>query len=279
MTTAKLGAEAVQEVKGGVAFLRFPRFADPQVVPHAVTTRVGGVSRGPFEGSNLSFKVGDDPVRVAENRSLVSRSLGMDLRRVVWVDQVHGDRVLRWEGAPGGPGGGSLGQADAIITDRPGFPLLIQVADCMPILFYDPVHRAIGAAHAGWRGTVAHIGAKTLLAMGEAFGSRPEETRAVLGPAIGPCCYEVGGDVREEFAKVFPWGGEVLIPHSSGHWKLDLAEANTRQLLEMGMKADNLIRSGLCTIAYPGLFYSHRAEAGPGSSTGRFGALVMMADK
>lgn len=279
MSTAKLGAEALRQEEGGVAFLRFPRFADPKRVPHAVTTRVGGVSRGPHRGLNLSYKVGDEKVRVDENRSLLDRALGMDLSNLAFVDQVHGDEVALLTASNRSRGGASLGKADAIITQQKDIPLLIQVADCLPVLFYDPIHQAIGVAHAGWRGTVSHIAAKTLLAMGEHFGTKPEDVRALLGPCIGACCYEVGEDVRAEFTKVFPWGGEVFTPYQKGQWKLDLAQANAQQLMEMGLKQENLVESGLCTVRHSGLFYSHRAEAGPDRNTGRFGVLLMLNGK
>ncbi|HVZ80479.1 MAG TPA: peptidoglycan editing factor PgeF [bacterium] len=272
----KLGAEAVRLSEGGLDYLQFPRFADPKLVPHAVTTRVGGVSRGDYRGLNLSFKVGDEKVRVEENRSLLGRTLGMDLAHAAWVEQVHGDEVAVLTAANIPVRGGSLGKADALITQQKGIPILIQVADCLPVLFYDPVHQAIGLAHAGWRGTVSHIAVKALLAMGEHFGTKPEDVRAVLGPCIGACCYEVGEDVRQEFIRVFPWGAEVFSPYQKGQWKLDLAQANGRQLVEMGMKQENLIASGLCTVGHSGLFFSHRAEAGPERNTGRFGVLLML---
>lgn len=153
---------------------------------------------------------------------------------------------------------------------------MILVADCLPVLFFDPKNQAIGLAHAGWRGTVNHVAAKTLLAMGEAFGTKPEEVRSALGPCIGPCCYEVGEDVKNEFGAVFPWAEEVLRRHSPNRWKLDLAEANARQLLEIGVKEENLIRSGLCTVKNIDLFYSHRVEAAPQGPTGRFGVIMML---
>lgn len=279
MSTDKLGVEAVRLEQGGLAVLQFPRLGDPKVLSQGVSTRLGGVSRESWKSLNLSYKVGDEAVRVDENRGLLSRVLGMDLRRVVFVDQVHSDKVVTLTAGNRPAKGGSLGEADAIITQEKGIPILIQVADCLPVLFYDPVHQAVGLAHAGWRGTVSHIAAKTLLAMGEAFGTRPEETRAVLGPCIGACCYEVGAEVQEEVVKVFPWGSEVLQPTSRGHWRLDLAEANARQLLEVGMKEGNLVRSGLCTIGRLDLFYSHRAEAGKERATGRFGAFLMLKDQ
>lgn len=276
MKTNKLGAEALQQESGGITTVTFPRLADGKVLRHAVSTRTGGVSRKAHGSLNISHKVKDDSSRVEENRTLLSRAVGMDLRRVVYVDQVHGDTVLKLDAANRPPEGASLGEGDGIITDEKGIPLMLLVADCLPVLFYDPTHQAIGLAHAGWRGTMSHIAAKTLLAMGEAYGTRPEEVRAVLGPCIGACCYEVGTDVYREFAEVFPWAEEIFQKNSPGHWKLDLAQANARQLVEIGLKEENLIRSGLCTIRHNHLFYSHRAEASEFEPTGRFGAFMML---
>jgi YfiH family protein len=166
--TNKLGAEALQQETGGISTITFPRFADTKVLKHAVSTRVGGVSRGSHLSLNISHKVQDDPSRVVENRILLSLAVGMDLRRMVHVDQVHSDRVLKLDAANLPSEGGSLGEGDGLITTEKGIPLMILVADCLPVLFYDPAHQAVGLAHAGWRGTVSHVAAKTLLAMGEA---------------------------------------------------------------------------------------------------------------
>jgi YfiH family protein len=278
LKTVKLGAETVQTERGGVVTLTFPRLADPKVLKHAVSTRLGGVSQGAYRSLNLSLKAGDESVCVQENRDLLSQAVGMNLRQAAYVDQVHGDRILRFDKSQPSKPGESLGEGDGVITNEPFSPLVILVADCLPVLFYDPVHRAIGLAHAGWRGTVSHVAAKALLSMGEAYGTKPEETRAVLGPAIGPCCYEVGEEVRKEFSSVFPWGNEVFERTFGNRWKLNLPEANTRQLLEIGMKEENLIRSEICTVEHLELFYSHRAEAFSDRSTGRVGALMMLMD-
>lgn len=276
MKTKKLSAEAIQNQDGGIITVTFPRLADPKVLKHAVSTRIGGVSRGAHQSLNISHKVRDDSVRVEENRALLTHAIGMELGKAVCVDQAHGDKVLRLDGSNRLPNGGSLGEGDGLITSETGAPLMILVADCLPILYYDPIHKAIGLAHAGWRGTVSHVAPKTILAMGEAYGTRPEEVRAVLGPCIGPCCYEVGEDVHGEFTRIFPWGEQVFQKTFQANWKLDLAESNARQLLEIGLKEENLIRSGLCTIQHNSLFYSHRAEAMPDKPTGRIGVFMML---
>jgi YfiH family protein len=259
-----------------VGVLAFPRFAEGGALHHGVSTRRGGVGQGPWSSLNLSFKVGEDPVIVLENRRLLSASLGLDLARAVHLDQVHGDRVLSLDAANRPRPGEPLGEGDALITREAGIPLMIQVADCLPVLFHDPVHQAVGLAHAGWRGTVSHVAVKALLAMKEAYGTRPEEVKALLGPCIGPCCYEVGEEVRGEFEAVFPWSGEILREGFPGRWMLDLAEANARQLLEIGVAEGNLVRSGLCTVGNLEHFFSHRAEASKDRPTGRFGAFLML---
>jgi hypothetical protein len=270
-----LSDEILEDHRGGILTLSFPRLGHPTLVRHALSTRLGGVSRGFHQSLNISFKVSDDSLRVDQNRRLLSQSLEMDLNQAIGLIQIHSDKVLKLEKENLPLRGGPLGEADAIITNLPGVPIYILVADCLPILFYDQTHKAIGLAHAGWRGTVAQIGVKTLLAMSEAYGTTPSEVKVVLGPAIGPCCYEVGTDVKDKFA-VFNYAGEILEQSGKANWKLNVPEANARQLLEAGVLEDRLIRSNLCTVNHIDLFYSHRAEAGPGQSTGRFGAFMML---
>ncbi len=272
MKTSKLAAEALQTEEGGITTVTFPRFADSKVLRHAVSTRVGGVSDGTHRSLNISYKVADETVQVDENRHLLSRALGMDLGRSVWIDQIHSDKVLKLDAGNHPKRGGSLGEGDGIITNEKDVSIMILVADCLPVFFYDPIHKAIGLAHAGWRGTLSHVAAKTLLAMGEAYGTKSEEVRAVLGPCIGACCYEVGEEVRSGFTKVFPWGQEVFEKSAKDRWKLNLPEANARQLMEIGMKAENLIRSGICTIKDMDLFI----PTGPKpAAKGRLEGLVL----
>ncbi len=276
MKTVKLGAEAVKTEKGGIVTLSFPRLADPKAVKHAVSTRLGGVSPRPFRSLNLSYKVGDDPVNVEENRILLSYSLEMDFNRMAHINQVHGNKVLKVNLAHLPKSGEPLGDGDGLITSEPEIPLAIFVADCLPVFFYDPVHKAVGLAHAGWRGTANLVAACTLTAMVEAYGSRPAEVRVAFGPCIGPCCYEVGESVKNELEKVFPWSGEVLSKRGENKWMLDLVEVNARHLVDLGMKPENLIRPNLCTIENIELFYSHRAEASARQATGRIGAFIML---
>jgi polyphenol oxidase len=224
---------------------------------------------------NISYKVSDESLRVEENRQLLSQSLEMNLDKAVYLTQVHSDKVFKLDSSNLPSRGEPLGRGDAIITNLPQVPIFILVADCLPVLFYDQARKAIGLAHAGWRGTVVQIAVKTLKAMEEAYGTNPADVKVVLGPAIGSCCYEVGLDVKEKF-DIFTYAGDILEQSGKAHWKLNIPEANARQLLEAGVTEDHLIRSNLCTINHIDLFYSHRAEAGPDRPTGRFGAFMML---
>ena len=275
--TLKQTAERVK--RGGVAYYQLPGFALPKAILHAFSTRVGGVSRGVHGTLNLGFKTQDDPLRVRQNRDLFARTIGIRTEQFVHVEQVHGDEVI--EAKAGDRGrclnpGQYLGRADALVTREPRLALMVQVADCLPVLFHDPVRRAIGVAHAGWRGTVNHVAVKTLLHMGEVYGTNPSDVRVGFGPCIGPCCYEVGEDVYREFAGVFPWVEDVFRTGFAGNRMLDLAEANARQLIDIGVKRENLVYSGLCTVGKIGDFYSHRAEGSVERPTGRFAAVIML---
>jgi YfiH family protein len=168
---------------------------------------------------------------------------------VATLRQIHSDKILLAEGP------GCLGEGDALICDRPGVDLSIRTADCLPILIADPTHRAIAAIHAGWRGTVIEIVPKTLSAMRENFGTRPEDVVVVVGPGIGGCCFEVGPKVATQFAPFFPERQDL-----SGHARIDLVETTLRQLRRNGVTAGQLATSGVCTVCRPDLFHSFRRD-------------------
>jgi YfiH family protein len=223
----------------------------------------------PFASLNLGLHVGDDRAAVVENRRRLAAATGLPLG---WATarQVHGTTVLTATDLTDEPA--DLGTGDALITDRPGLPLAIFTADCVAVYLYDPVRRAIGLAHAGWRGTVADIGPRTLKAMAEAYGTRPDDVSAAVAPSIGPCCYEVDEPVMAAVRR-YPWAEEVSKPTTPGHWRLDLWRLNQLQLIAAGVRPDNINVSGLCTACDPRLFFSYRAEAG---RTGRQVALLML---
>jgi purine-nucleoside/S-methyl-5'-thioadenosine phosphorylase / adenosine deaminase len=189
-----------------------------------------------------------------ESRRRVARSLAA-AGRLLLLEQVHGCRVqgAPWEGRP---------EADASVSDETGVILGIETADCQPILLVDPVHRRVAAAHAGWRGTAAGVARETVAAM-VARGSRPADVLAVLGPAIGPCCYEVGEELRAEFG---PQGGDFFRAGPRGKPHLDVRADNVRQLEQAGLARDHIHHVADCTMCRPDLYHSYRRE---GKGAGR----------
>ncbi len=240
--------------------------AYPNVV-HAVTTRHGGVSPAPFNTMNLGGTVGDEPANVRENLLRMHVALALDPRATVDARQAQADRVARITADERGT---RIQNVDGLITNMPGIPLMLRFADCVPILFYDPVHRAIGIAHAGWRGTVGKVVTHTVEAMCEAFGTAPKDLVACVCPSIGPCCYEIGGDVRQRVEETFPEASHLLL-RQNGSVHLDLWEANAHQLRSLGVGQIEV--AGLCTSDRTDEWYSWRREKG---HTGRFAAIIAL---
>ena len=165
-------------------------------VPHGFTTRLGGVSAGAVSSMNLSIRRDSDPENVVKNFQILGNTIGFDPKKLVLTNQIHSDIVLQvTETDHRGFNTHDYPECDALITDRPDTALCVFTADCTPILFWDPVTGAVGAAHAGWRGTASKIGCKTVEAMAAAYGCHPENIHAAIGPNIGGCCFETDGDV------------------------------------------------------------------------------------
>lgn len=249
---------------------------------HAVTTRQGGVSASPFESLNLGLRVDDDPAAVAENRARVAMLAGVAPDGVCYASQVHGARVTTVGASDAGT---TLPETDALITRQPDLPLIILVADCVAVGLYDPVRRAIGIAHAGWRGTLGDIAGETVAAMGRAFGTKPADLVASVGPSIGPCCYTVGPEVTDAFFADHPeMADDILAPPdfaSAGSFEgvaedrmmLDLWQANELLLVAAGVDPARIEVAHLCTSCETDRFFSHRAENG---CTGRFASLIAL---
>jgi YfiH family protein len=217
----------------------------------AFTTRVGGVSEGPYASLNLGRKSGDDVAHVDENRRLVCEAIGADLERLALNFQVHSDRVLR--AAPGRRGG----HADGLWTDEPGLPVLAMSADCLPVVIARTGDEpAVAVIHVGWRGLLAGIVATGAHALGDGT------LAAAIGPGIGPCCYEVGEEVAAPFRDRF---GEDVV--SEG--RLDLWASAERALRDAGVQ--RVDRFDRCTACEPETFFSHRRDAG---RTGRQGVIA-----
>jgi YfiH family protein len=224
---------------------------------------------------NLGIRSGDDRDTVIINRKLFCEAIGIDPAAVFFGQQIHSDYVAVISEQDAGSGGiGKIGidGADALITNVPGVSLWAFFADCVPILFYDPIHQAIGACHAGWRGTAARIAAKCVLAMQDQFGTNPADCIVGIGPSIGPCCYEVDEIVISQLRQSFAWWSEVALPHGK-KWRFDLWQANYRQLLDIGIRSGNIEMSQVCTACNTALFYSYRAEHG---KTGVLAAAITL---
>lgn len=251
-------------------YLTFPGLAKTGLVRHLFTTRKGGVSEGEFASMNVSFTRGDDPERVSENYRRLASVLGCRPEDMVATHQTHTVNVRQVTEADRGKGvtcPRDYEDVDGLVTDRPGIVLVVFVADCVPLYFVDPVHRAVGLAHSGWRGTAAGMGARMVRTMGERFGTRPEDLLAAIGPSICGACYEVSGDVAERFERY-----RTVVPgREPGKYQLDLWETNRRILLEAGVRADRIEVTDLCTCCNSGYLFSHRASKG---RRGALGALL-----
>ncbi|MGC9335018.1 MAG: peptidoglycan editing factor PgeF [Anaerolineae bacterium] len=249
----------------GVVLYRFEGLDGVEGLLHAVLTRIGGVSKGPYATLNLGHTVGDDLAAVRENHRRALDPLGLDPAEIVSPWQVHGARVdvvgLDQRGTV-------CPETDALVTMTPGVPLMMRFGDCAPILLFDPVRRVAGMAHAGWRGVVVGVVAATIRAMTEGLGCSPTDIWAGIGPTIGPCCYEVGTGVADEIAAACPDDAEV-IRRVDGRVHADLPAAVEAQMRAVGVR--QIEQANLCTSCHVDEFFSHRAENG---RTGRFGVVM-----
>jgi len=269
--------ERPRAIPGAATVVQAALLTGPLV--HAFSTRQGGVSRPPFDTLNLGQSVGDDPAAVQENRRRFFGRFGIRPEQVVRVKQVHGDRVLLVDRSttrrPGFPF--SLieepVEADAAVTDLPGLALNVSTADCVPILIHDPVRRAAAAVHAGWRGTAARVAARAVEALARAYGSRPGDCRAAIGPAIGGCCYQVDRPVHAQLAAAAATAPRHLEGDGPGRWRADLPGLNRAILEEAGLAPERIEDVGLCTACRRDLFFSHRAHGG---RTGRMMNFILL---
>lgn len=255
----------VQNRKGDVEYLTFPALTETGMVNHLFTTRTGGVSTGVLSSMNLSFSRGDDPENVLENYRRICSVLGVSEKDVVASVQTHTTNIRHVTVADRGKGvvlPTDYVDVDGMITDEPGVVLACFFADCVPLYFVDPVHRAIGLAHSGWRGTVMRMGAHMVQKMREQFDSRPEEIIAAIGPSICRDCYEVSADVAEQFKTEFGKEGVVFPGKGPDKFQLDLWEANRIILKDAGITPGNLSVTDVCTCHNPAYLFSHRASNG-----------------
>jgi len=262
--------------KESVSFLQASALEPFDFLTHAFCTRHQGVSQGPYAGLNMSPLEGDDPENIRTNWQLLSRAFAIPEERFFRLHQVHGDGILVLNGTHSRSPFHDLPAYDAIVTNQPGQALCIRTADCVPVFLVDPEKGIIANIHAGWKGTSLNIAGKVVRTMRERFGSRVEQLVGVIGPAIGPCCYEVDEPVVRAIGS---WGRHqaVCCPSvSESRWMLDLPAINREQLVRSGIPAGNMTVMNLCTSCREDLFFSHRRDRG---KTGRQVHFIMIRDE
>ena len=259
----------------GVTYLTWPEFEKIPGFVHGFSTRLGGVSEGIYSSMNLSFTRGDKEEAVRENYNRVSAALGFSPEDIVTSDQTHTANVRVITAEDRGNGitkPRPYTDVDGMITNVPGLVLATFYADCVPLYFADPVHKAVGLSHSGWRGTAAGIGAVTVKELQKHYGTRPEDIYAAIGPSICQDCYEVSEDVILEFQKTFSrelWK-DIFYRKENGKYQLNLWEANRQILLGAGILPEHISMPNLCTCCNPEFLYSHRASQGKRGNLGAF---------
>ena len=263
--------------RGAAPFYLFDHLSGQCDIKHFISTRKGGVSEGPFDSLNVGLGTDDERSSVMTNRQILADSVGIPLESFVILNQVHKTNVVVV--TPEMKGAGSLDRAtairetDAVVTSVKGICLYVMSADCVSLLFYDPVLKVIGAAHAGWRGTVQNMAAHTVTVMQDSYGCRPSDILAGIGPSIGPCCYDVGSDVIDAVMEAHGTTEGFIRTGSDSLSHFDLWYTNKFQLLQAGIPEKNIEVSGICTMCEHHNFFSSRFDQG---ITGRFGAGIML---
>ena len=245
--------------------------ADNITAPHGFTTRLGGVSSGYLESMNIGTHRGDSRENVLKNYEILGNAIGFVPENAVLTHQTHTDVVIAVNETNRGAGlfAPELPECDGLITNEPGVVLYVSTADCTPILLHDPVTGAVGAAHAGWRGTAADIAGKTVRAMCREFGCKAEDIHAAIGPNIGICCFETDADVPDALIAALGAEAQPHIRPKGNKYYVNLKEINVCFLRRAGVKSIDISRD--CTMCQPDRFWSHRYTKG---RRGAQGALI-----
>nr|MBC7244780.1 peptidoglycan editing factor PgeF [Chloroflexota bacterium] len=258
----------IRRIANSIVFYQFASLTHYEELLHAVFTRIGGTSQGSFQSLNVGHFIGDDDTAVQSNHERIFQTLGIKADTVVTARQVHGEHVAVVGAAQWGT---IMPATDSLVSAERGTALLLRFADCVPLMLYDPSRHAIGLVHVGWRGLFADVVLNTVAALRQAFACNPCHLVAGIGPAIGPCCYEVGPEVVAQVEQAFGAGSDLLLPQPNGTVHFDLPGAVRRQLQDLGVT--QIEDSGLCTSCHTAEFFSHRAEHG---RTGRFAAMLAL---
>ena len=259
----------------GVPFLSYPMLEETGIVNHGFSTRLGGVSKGCWATMNISTTRGDDPEDVRENQRRIAGAIGVQPEDMTFTNQTHTTNVAVVKAEDRGK---RFQETDGMITDVPGICLVTFYADCVPLYFVDPVKKAIGLSHSGWRGTVGKIGKVTIELMQKTYGSDPEDIIAAIGPSICRDCYEVSGDVIQQFRENFDeaYWPELFYKKENGKYQLDLWRANERIFTEAGIREDHIAVTNVCTHCNPDILFSHRTTGDKRGNVSAFLALKQM---
>ena len=267
----RCGSERTMELreKKGVHYLVFPKIEELGIVDHLFSTRLGGVSKGYFSEMNLSYTRGDEKEAVDENYRRISDVLGhgRKLDDFVCTFQTHTVNVMKVTEEDRGKGPAKLRDytdIDGLITNIPGIILSTFHADCPPVFFIDPVKKAIGLSHSGWKGTKGEIAARTIEAMTKEYGTNPKDLICAVGPSICGECYEIGADVAKEFSENYTKeeleNEKIIVPYPNDKFRLYLWNAIRYTLKKSGVKPENILVTDICTRCNPDLLFSHRVH-------------------
>lgn len=265
----------IEREKDGVVYFTFEALDKLSFINHLFTTRIGGVSTGDCESMNLNFDREPTSEPVLENYRRIGHVLGIEPGNFILSKQTHTTNVKLVTDADQGKGvilERDYEDIDGFVTNTPGIALTTIYADCVPLYFADPVHKAIGLSHSGWKGTVNRMGQATVKAMKEYFGTDSRDLICVIAPSICKDCYEVSRDVAERFIEEFGMEG-ILEQKSEEKYQLDLWAANKRVLLDAGVLEENIVVTDICTCCNPDKLFSHRASKG---KRGNLAAVMMI---
>ena len=255
---------------GELEYLTAPLLAD---TPHCFSTRFGGVSESALASLNLGVHRGDAPKNVLENYRRLGDAVGFDPKRTVFTKQIHSDIIERVGASDCGRGliVPVENGCDGLVTNEPEVVLTVFSADCTPVLLYDPVAKAVGAVHAGWRGTAAAIAARAVERMTAEFGSKPENIRAAIGPCISQCCFETDRDVPDAMRSAFGEDAKQAIRAVGSKYYVNLKVLNALVLTRAGVRQIDIAAE--CTACEPERFWSHRRV---GNRRGSLAAMILL---
>ena len=251
-----------------IKLLQFNNLSEFENIIHFSTTRVGGKSTGKLQSLNLGYTVNDNPLNVTSNVESLAHVFGFNREQMVSPKQTHSKNIGVVKSNKY-----IFPNTDALITNVPGICIFVRTADCVPILLFDPVQKAVAAIHSGWKSTVQEIAKHTIEIMQKEYGTNPTDLVAGIGPSIGPDVYEVGPEVIDQFQNQFSFDNYITPINNSEKGLLNLWKVNKQILIHSGITESNIEIAEICTFSNPELFYSARRN---GVKTGRLATGIML---